>query len=364
MRVLLLGEYSNVHWTLAEGLRRLGHEVCVLSNGDYWKNYESDVLIPRREGKWGAVEYLWQVVKRLPALRGYDVVQLINPCFLELKVERCAMVYRYLRRHNAKVFLGAFGNDFYWADACTRSGMFRYSEFQQFGRRTDNAFTRQIEADWIGTAKERINREMAASCNGIIAGLYEYYAAYRHYFPEKLTFIPFPINPCAVRRKEPCGNGRVNFFIGIQRHRSVIKGTDIMLQALQRVVEEKPNLCTMCVAESVPFAEYQDMMNRSDVLLDQLYSYTPAMNALLAMAKGLVVVGGGEPENYEILGETELRPIVNVLPSEQDVYEKLSDLAQHPERIPELSRQSMEYVRRHHDYVKVAQQYVDFWSRH
>ena len=59
MRVLLLGEYSNVHWTLAEGLRRLGHEVCVLSNGDYWKNYKSDVLIPRREGKWGAAEYLW-----------------------------------------------------------------------------------------------------------------------------------------------------------------------------------------------------------------------------------------------------------------------------------------------------------------
>lgn len=364
MRVLLLGEYSNVHWTLAEGLRRLGHEVCVLSNGDYWKNYESDVLIPRREGKWGAVEYLWQVVKRLPALRGYDVVQLINPCFLELKVERCAMVYRYLRRHNTKVFLGAFGNDFYWAHACTQTATFRYSEFCQFGKRSDNTFTRQIETDWIGTAKERVNREMAASCNGIIAGLYEYYVAYRPYFPEKLTFIPFPINPNTIQPKEQHAQEGVNFFIGIQRHRSVIKGTDIMLRALQRVVQANPRRCTMCVAESVPFSEYQDLMNCSDVLLDQLYSYTPAMNALLAMAKGLVVVGGGEPENYEILGETELRPIVNVLPSEQDVYEKLTDLVLHPERIPELSRQSVEYVRRHHDYVKVARQYVDFWLSH
>lgn len=364
MRVLLLGEYSNVHWTLAEGLRRLGHEVCVLSNGDYWKNYESDVLIPRREGAWGALEYLWQVVRHLPALRGYDVVQLINPCFLELKVERCAMVYRYLRRHNAKVFLGAFGDDFYWAHACTQAATFRYSEFCQFGKRSDNTYTRQIETDWIGTAKERVNREMAASCNGIIAGLYEYYAAYRPYFSEKLTFIPFPINPNTIQPKEQHAQEGVNFFIGIQRHRSVIKGTDIMLRALRRVVEANPCLCTMRVAESVPFAEYQDMMNRSDVLLDQLYSYTPAMNALLAMAKGIVVVGGGEPENYEILGEAELRPIVNVLPNEQDVYEKLTDLVQHPERIPELSRQSVEYVRRHHDYVKVARQYVDFWLSH
>ena len=29
MRILLIGEYSNVHATLATGLRTLGHEVCV-----------------------------------------------------------------------------------------------------------------------------------------------------------------------------------------------------------------------------------------------------------------------------------------------------------------------------------------------
>ena len=114
--------------------------------------------------------------------------------------------------------------------------------------------------------------------------------------------------------------------------------------------------------ESVPFDEYKRLMSECDVLLDQLYSYTPAMNALVAMSQGLVVVGGGEPENYDILGETELRPIINVLPDEEDVFRKLEDLVLHPERLPELKRQSVEYVRRHHDYVKVAQQYVDFWT--
>lgn len=37
MKILLLGEFSNLHWTLAEGLRKLGHEVCVVSNGDRWE---------------------------------------------------------------------------------------------------------------------------------------------------------------------------------------------------------------------------------------------------------------------------------------------------------------------------------------
>ena len=30
MKILLIGEYSNVHNTLARGLRELGHEVCVV----------------------------------------------------------------------------------------------------------------------------------------------------------------------------------------------------------------------------------------------------------------------------------------------------------------------------------------------
>ena len=43
MKILLIGEYSNVHNTLAEGLRFLGHEVMVISNGDFWKNYPRDI---------------------------------------------------------------------------------------------------------------------------------------------------------------------------------------------------------------------------------------------------------------------------------------------------------------------------------
>ena len=117
------------------------------------------------------------------------------------------------------------------------------------------------------------------------------------------------------------------------------------------------------VAESVPFDEYQQMMEGSDAILDQLYAYTPSMNPLLAMSKGVICIGGGEPENYEIINETELRPIINVEPTYESVYHELEQLVLHPERIPELKRQSVEYIRRHHDYQKVARQYLDFWEK-
>ena len=105
-------------------------------------------------------------------------------------------------------------------------------------------------------------------------------------------------------------------------------------------------------------------MDDADVQLDQLYSYTPSMNSLLAMTKGVIVVGGGEEENYEIINEKELRPIINVYPSEEDIFRKLEFIVQHKEQIPILSAQSIEDVRKYDDYVKVAQQYADFWKTH
>ena len=55
MKILLLGEYSNVHNTLARGLRELGHTVTVVSNGDFWKNYPRDINVSRRPGKIGGM---------------------------------------------------------------------------------------------------------------------------------------------------------------------------------------------------------------------------------------------------------------------------------------------------------------------
>ena len=38
MKILLIGEYSNIHWTLAKALRNMGHRVDVLSHSNLWIN--------------------------------------------------------------------------------------------------------------------------------------------------------------------------------------------------------------------------------------------------------------------------------------------------------------------------------------
>lgn len=366
MKVLLLGEYSNVHWTLAEGLRALGHDVTVVSEGDKWKNYRRDINLQRGplDSKLSTVKYLFDIARTWPRLRGYDVVQIINPMFLELKAERMWPFYRYLRKHNGRVFMGAFGMDYYWVKVCSDCKTFRYSDFN-IGSELRHSPENDIwTRDWLNGPKGQLNLRIAEDCDGIITGLYEYDCCYRPFYPDKTRFIPFPIDLSSVTPTTLHNEGEmVRFFIGIQKSRSAYKGTDIMYAALKRLQTDYSELMQVQKAESVPFDEYQQMLSTSHVLLDQLYSYTPAMNALMGMAKGLICVGGGEEEQYEILGESEQRPIVNVQPNEEDVYNQIYNrLLSGRENVRQLQLDSIEYIRRHHDHVKVARQYEAFYT--
>ena len=377
MKILLMGEYSNVHATLAEGLRKLGHHVTVLSNGDFWKNYPRDIDLVRKPGKLGGIMYMIKLYTIVHKLRGYDIVQLINPMFLELKAECIFPIYQYLRKHNKKVILGGFGMDYYWVSVCCKDKPLRYSDFNMGDQLRTNTDALKERKDWLGTEKGRLNQMIAEDCDGIITGLYEYWACYQPSFPQKTTFIPFPIKPQLITPGNSNSHTyvenhqvipldipkKVKLFIGINKSRSEYKGTDIMLKAAQAIAKKYPDKTELRIAENIPFAEYVKMMNGSDAILDQLYSYTPSMNPLEAMARGIICIGGGEPENYEIIHEDKLRPIINVLPNYESVYQELEHLVLHPELVPLLKQQSIEYINKHHDYIKVAKRYEAFYQK-
>lgn len=364
MKILLLGEYSNLHATLAEGLRQLGHEVLVVSDGTTIYNYKRDISLYRKgTGTLQTISYIAKLLFTLPRLRGFDVVQLINPDFLALKASRQYGIYNFLRRHNKKVVLGAFGTDWQWIQGSLHQHLFRYSDFTIGDQLRQEPYAQKAISEWDGTEKGELSQYIANDCDAIVSCLYEYHAAYQQAYPDKEHFIPLPIKPKTNVSRPARKEGQpVRFFLGIKRNLMGYKGTDLFYQALKRLKEQYPTQCEITIVEDLPFDIYEKKMNDSDVILDQAYSYTPAMNALEAMSKGLICVGGGEPENYEILNEHELRPIINVLPNEDDIYRALEELVLHPERIPELQQQSVEYIKRHHDYMKVAKQYEQLYQ--
>lgn len=146
----------------------------------------------RRPGALGRLDYMLRLLWYVPRMTGFDIVQLINPMFLELKAEHIAPVYRYLRRHNRRLVLGAFGMDYYWVHENSTRMPLRYSDFNIGSQRRTDAVTMEYYNDWIDTPKGNLNVYIAKDCDAIVAGLYEYWATYQPLFPDKTTFIPFP----------------------------------------------------------------------------------------------------------------------------------------------------------------------------
>ena len=369
MKILFVGDASNLHNCLARQLRLMGHDTVVASNGSHWMETARDIDLNRRPGRLGAVRYVLDVLKALPQMRGYDIVHLSSQIFLELKPNKVRRVFDYLRHHNGKVVLSALGTDRVYYDACLDGKTYRYSDYRVGDKPSPYVgspeYYAQEQDNWRLPLMKRYSDYLIDHIDGVVACLWEYYEAYRPLLGDRLAYggIPIDIDSLSLRPldHEP---ERVRFFIGIQRDRTVIKGTDRLLASLQRVHDRYPNLCEMEVVENLPYAEYTRRMRASHVLLDQLYSYTPATNALIAMAQGLVAVSGAEPEYYDLIGEPTLHPIVNVTPyNDEDIDRQLESIIHQKSLLPQWSRDSREFVIRNNAAQVVAERHLHFWNQ-
>lgn len=365
MRILLVGEYSRLHLTLAEGLRTLGHEVTLASDGDGHKQYARDIDLTRKSsGLRDTAFAVFDFYKEFSTFKGYDVVQIINPCFLTLSVGLNKYFFKKLKKHNRKIVLGAFGDDSYWVRACLNNKTFKYSEFFVDNESTNLAFNQTLISKWINSPREKLNQYIAREVDGIVACLYEYYMSYQSYFADKLSYIPLPIN-CNEIKFDALQNSpeKLNFFIGIDKIRSEYKGTTLMKEVLLDFAPKHSDEVETTVVESVSYSEYQKLVKKAHVLLDQLYSYSPSMNPLQAMAAGKVVISGGEPEMYDLMGSNVTnRPVINVYPTRDGIYQALENALKQKDKLESLSFQSRSFVEQYHNHLKVAQQYIDFWS--
>lgn len=368
MKILFLGDASNLHYTLATALRAMGHHVVLMSDGSRWMNTNRDIDLTRDSGLGGSLRYVARVLSLLPSMRGYDVVHLVNPVFLDLKPGKVKLVFDFLCRHNRSIFLSALGNDHDVVKAYLEGNVLDYSEYMLGHTPTQYLASHEAAAEqrdsWLAPTMEHFHRHIISRIDGAVACLYEYYKIYNSIIPDKLAYGGIPINTQELKphfiETEP---QKVRFFVGMQRNRSIFKGTDRLLAAAKAVTEQMPHLCELDVVENLPYNEYVKRMLGSHVILDQLYSYTPATNALIAMAQGLVAVSGAEDEFYRFIGEEHCRPIVNVSPLiEGDIEQKLRWIVNNKAQLPTLSRMSREFVIKHNDSHVVARRHIDFWN--
>lgn len=364
MRILLLGDAGHYHASLAGGLRRLGHEVTLASDGGRWMHTRSDIDISRRKGKIGGA-WLWLKLNTTLAsdLKGYDIVQLCSPFFLELRPERLLTIFNRLKADNGRVFLTDLGNSPAYVRMCLApDSPLKYSEWRNPS--IINAAGNPAAQAWLSTQLDTYCSEIYNGVYGVMTALYEYHiAALSHLPAHKVHYTGIPIDLKSLPAPKQASGEKVRILSAFDRSRAEHKGALILHNVAQRIAAAHPDRAELRQVCNLPFAQFLDELARADIVLDQLYSYTPATTALLSMALDAVPVSGGEDDYYSFISEPSLRPVVNAHPTNlSDTAAEIERLILDPSLLKEKKNQGREFIELYHSADALALQYLDIWT--
>jgi glycosyltransferase involved in cell wall biosynthesis len=376
MRILLVGEYSRLHNSLKEGLQVLGHEVLLISTGDFFKKYPSDILLARKYDsgipakiKVGIYKLLGvditsrsiknQFLKHQEQLKGFDVVQLINESPFAIQPQEEKAIIHFLSNHNKKLFLLSCGAD-YVSVSHAMSDTHPYSVLSGY---KDGMFAKErfvSMTKYLTAPFKDLHDFIYDRISGVIASDMDYHLPLLDH-PKYVGLIANPVNLSRLTIPEIKVTEPIVIFMGINRGNYHTKGIQYFEEALEIIKKKYGEHVKIDIVENLPYTEYIQRYNKAHILLDQVLAYDQGYNALEAMAKGKVVFTGAETEfekHYALVAPV----AINALPDTRYLVNELSTLIENPNLIIEIGERAKAFVAAIHDHVVVARSYVTVWN--
>ena len=355
MKILLLGDFSSLHKYLKDGLVILGHNVTIAASGDGFKKISCNYnLKSSKSGLLGKIDSKVRELRIVLQSCNYDVVQIVNPGMFTEKFYLNYILYSFLFKRCKKVFLvgaGATSSNTYLANFFQEN--YKYPQFYEKIRNGKDLYSQtQAGIKFHNWLHERIT--------GYIPIMYEYAEPYRLAGYKRLCpTIPIPINLDEVKYQPNVVRDKIVIFHGLNR--PLVKGTPIIQEAFEKLQKDYPNDVETVIDGKMPLKDYLELMKRTNVTIDQTYCVSSGVNGLLSMAMGKVTLGGGEPEALKEFGVSNC-PMIPIKPDSNDIYDRLVEIIKRKNEIPVIGEKSRKYIEEVHDYVKIAQKYVDIWS--
>jgi len=376
MKILLVGEYSLLHNSLKKGLVKLGHEVILIGNSNGYRSYPVDYdheakfltkrifIIPRkilyRLFKFDIVglEYGFRFYLHLSKLKNFDVVQFVNEAPIKTFKFLEFFFIKKIFYSNKKSFVLSAGIDyltlkFYMENKSYKSLMLPFfanpklKEHIQF-------------FDYFSKGHSKIHNFITAHFNGLIATDFDYVEANKKSRIYK-GFIPYPIDITKLKSEPLVITKKIIIFLGISKYSYHQKGILYFEKALDLVKKKYNEKVDIIIANTIPYPEYINLYNKAHILLDQCTSQDQGFNALEAMAKGKVVFTGAENDFAEYYKISD-RVCVNALPDVDYLFQELSFLIENPEEIVAIGKRATTFVQKEHNYIKIAEQYLETWK--
>lgn len=379
MRILLVGEFSRLHNSLKEGLVQLGHEVVLVNNGDGFKDYPADISykakffksklgnIPRQiwyrifKFDLAQLEFGIRFYFKLNQLKDFDVVQLINEAPIQTLPSLEFYLLKKLLHQNKKTFLLCCGVDYvimkYMLDK-----KLRYSIMDPYFEGIPEAkFQYHSMFEFVTKSHKKVHDYLYQNIQGVIASDLDYVYPLKEN-PKYLGLIPNPINTDTIAFEELKIDNKIVIFLGINSGNSYKKGVHYFEKALEKIQALYPEKVEIIITRSIPYSDYLRHYSRAHIVLDQTYSFDQGYNALEAMSRGKIVFTGAEKEFLDYYGLQENEVAINALPDVDYLVEKLSYLIEHPQEMEQISKNAIQFIRKEHQYVKQAEEYVVVWK--
>ena len=377
MKILLIGEYSNLHNSLKKGLIELGHEVTLVSFGDGFKDFSSDIKLSQKKfsNSFSFLKSVFNFIFKYPysfyvkslkfqrvidKLKGYDIVQLINehaigglPKIEKFQIER-------LKKTNGALFLLSSGDDFTNISYYMKSDEMKYSIMTPLleDNKLNSKYSYSLK--YLSKPFQKLSKRINNISDGIIASDFDYHLPLKKN-PKYLGMIPNPI-VLDKRIAKKKSNSNLRILLGINSTSYIKKGISYFEDALSQIEEKYPEV-DIQITRNLPFEKYLDQLNQCDILLDQVYAYDQGYNALEAMALGKVVFSGAEDEFLSHYNLKEDEVVINALPNVNYLVEKLSQLLGNPKKIIDIGKNAKAFIEKHHEATAIAKKYVDTWKQ-
>lgn len=351
MKILLLGEYSGLHNNLKAGLQELGHDVTLAASGDGFKNFPADIKFDsQRSGIVGKIERNLSYFLHLNQMVGYDIVQIINPIVFNPRFGINKILLNYIIKNNNIVsLLGAGCDAFYWQKSR------KELDYGPFEDNLKYDYKLNFNPYYDGEDALGWNVFLANKVDHIIPIMYEYEIGYRN-FKNLRKCIPIPMNINKINYYPNTVNDKCRVFHGLNRYG--FKGTRIVEQAFSILKDN--NFLDLRIEGNMPIDAYLQLMKKTNIIVDQVYSYSAGMNAIYALAMGKIVLGGAEPESLKALGFKDT-PIINIKPNAESIVQEIEYLIDHKADIPERGFEARNFVINNHNYIDIAQKYINTW---
>jgi len=378
MKILLLGEYSNLHNSLKQALINMGHEVLLVGNGDGFKKYETDILIKSHLADY----FLFKLIARLlirifkinmfeieiyirakkivNKLRGFDVVQLINENSFKTSPLFEIKLLKQIFQNNNNIFLLSCGVD----SVSVKHAMSKKLKYSILTPLFEDASLEKKYEPILKYEKENylaLAKFVQKYVNGIISSDLDYHIPYLSK-KKYLGMIPNPINTQKIKYYGINKSKKISILHAINSSNKIKKGNRFFEEALKIIDEKFKDKITIITTYDLPYKEHLENLKNCDILLDMVYAYDQGYNALEAMAMGKIVFTGAEEEWLKLYNIKEDTVVINAVPNSMRIVEKLVWLIENPKILKSISVNARKFIEKKHDFEKIAKKYIKTWE--